>query len=304
MGGLDMFGGGRGPAEEKGDTCEKIIISSIALIKMLKHAKAGVPLEVMGYMLGEYVDEFTTRIKDVFFMPQVGTQVSVEATDPVFQTDMVNMLAQTDRTENVVAWYHSHPGYGPWLSSTDIGTHTDQSQLQKRMIAVVIDPLQSVKGKVVIDAFRLIDKQYLISGEEPRQTTTVFGKLKKPTATQIRYGLNKLYFNMVVDFSKEEYEARMMLNLYKRKWSEEMKVNSFKKHSKKNEDFLKGLGTLTKGYGDWITEENKQGHEEFDVWSVGRINPKRRLADVTNESMDENIKQNFGNMMNLKAFCT
>lgn len=29
---------------------------------MLKHGRAGVPLEVMGLMLGEFVDEFTVRV--------------------------------------------------------------------------------------------------------------------------------------------------------------------------------------------------------------------------------------------------
>ena len=36
---------------------------------MLKHGRAGVPLEVMGLMLGTYVDEYTTYVVDVFAMP-------------------------------------------------------------------------------------------------------------------------------------------------------------------------------------------------------------------------------------------
>ncbi len=46
---------------------------------------SGVPMEVMGLMLGEFVDEYTVRVIDVFAMPQSGTGVSVEAVDPVFQ---------------------------------------------------------------------------------------------------------------------------------------------------------------------------------------------------------------------------
>ena len=41
--------------------------------------RAGVPMEVMGLMLGEFVDEYTVRVVDVFVMPQSGTGVSVEA---------------------------------------------------------------------------------------------------------------------------------------------------------------------------------------------------------------------------------
>ena len=59
--------------------------------------RAGVPMEVMGLMLGEFVDDYTVRVVDVFAMPQSGTGVSVEAVDPVFQTKMLDMLNQTGR---------------------------------------------------------------------------------------------------------------------------------------------------------------------------------------------------------------
>jgi 26S proteasome regulatory subunit N11 len=55
-------------------------------------------------------------------MPQSGTSVSVESVDPVYQQDMLDMLKQTQRTEVVVGWYHSHPSFGCWLSSVDINT--------------------------------------------------------------------------------------------------------------------------------------------------------------------------------------
>jgi 26S proteasome regulatory subunit N11 len=54
-------------------------------------------MEVMGLMLGEFVDDYTVRVIDVFAMPQSGTGVSVEAVDPVFQTKMLDMLKQTGR---------------------------------------------------------------------------------------------------------------------------------------------------------------------------------------------------------------
>jgi 26S proteasome regulatory subunit N11 len=36
------------------DTAEQVYISSLALLKMLKHGRAGVPMEVMGLMLGKF----------------------------------------------------------------------------------------------------------------------------------------------------------------------------------------------------------------------------------------------------------
>ena len=42
-------------------TLIKIHISSLALLKMMKHGRAGVPFEVMGLMLGDFVDDYTVR---------------------------------------------------------------------------------------------------------------------------------------------------------------------------------------------------------------------------------------------------
>ena len=38
----------------------------------------------MGLMLGEFVDDYTVTVVDVFAMPQKGTGVDVEAIDVVF----------------------------------------------------------------------------------------------------------------------------------------------------------------------------------------------------------------------------
>ena len=73
----------------------------------------------MGLMLGEFVDDFTVKVVDVFSMPQNGTGVSVETVDEEFQQRMLECLKQTGRTESVVGWYHSHPGFGCWLSGID-----------------------------------------------------------------------------------------------------------------------------------------------------------------------------------------
>ena len=54
------------------------------------------------------------------------------------------------RPEMVVGWYHSHPGFGCWLSGVDINTQQSFEALSERAVAVVVDPIQSVKGKVSV----------------------------------------------------------------------------------------------------------------------------------------------------------
>jgi len=102
------------------DTAEQVKISALALLKMLKHARAGVPFEVMGIMLGEFVNEYEILVKDVFSMPTLATTVSVESIDPAYQQQFMEKLKQTGRAENCVGWYHSHPGFGCWLSMVDV----------------------------------------------------------------------------------------------------------------------------------------------------------------------------------------
>merc|ERR1712176_440738 len=212
-------GGGSGPSDAPVvDTAEQVYISSLALLKMLKHGRAGVPMEVMGLMLGEFIDDYTIRVVDVFSMPQSGNSVSVEAVDPVFQTKMLDMLKQTGRPEMVVGWYHSHPGFGCWLSSTDINTQSSFEALNSRAVALVVDPIQSVKGKVVIDCFRLINPQLMMLGQEPRQTTSNIGHLQKPSIQALIHGLNRHYYSMVIDYRKNKLEEQMLTNLYKQTW--------------------------------------------------------------------------------------
>ncbi|KAI6094688.1 JAB1/Mov34/MPN/PAD-1 ubiquitin protease-domain-containing protein [Pisolithus croceorrhizus] len=102
-------------------------------------------MEVMGLMLGEFVDEYTVQVVDVFAMPQSSTTVTVESVDHVFQMKMVDMLKQTGHPEMVVGWYHSHLGFGCWLSSVDINTQQvcPVTTLRFRCVTVVIDPIQS-----------------------------------------------------------------------------------------------------------------------------------------------------------------
>ena len=63
---------------------------------MLKHGRAGVPMEVMGLMLGEFVDEYTVQVINVFVMPQSGPTVNVECRPRL--SDQDGRHAQTNRT--------------------------------------------------------------------------------------------------------------------------------------------------------------------------------------------------------------
>jgi len=284
------------------DTSEQIYISSLALLKMLKHGRAGVPLEVMGLMLGEFVDDYTVKVVDVFAMPQSGTGVSVEAVDPVFQTKMLDMLKQTGRPETVVGWYHSHPGFGCWLSGVDINTQQSFEALNARAVAVVVDPIQSVKGKVVIDAFRSINPQTMMMGQEPRQTTSNLGHLTKPSIQALIHGLNRHYYSIAINYRKNDLEQKMLLNLHKKKWTDGLLLEDFALHEKDNEKLVGEMLELTKNYDKLIQEESKLTKEKLAINNVGKLDPKRHLNQDVERLMTSNIVQTLGSVLDSVVF--
>ncbi|CAN0907692.1 26S proteasome non-ATPase regulatory subunit 14 homolog [Linum perenne] len=302
---LGGAGGGFGHPPTDGpavDTSEQVYISSLALLKMLKHGRAGVPMEVMGLMLGEFVDEYTVRVVDVFAMPQSGTGVSVEAVDHVFQTNMLDMLKQTGRPEMVVGWYHSHPGFGCWLSGVDINTQQSFEALNQRAVAVVVDPIQSVRGKVVIDAFRLINPQTMMLGQEPRQTTSNLGNLNKPSIQALIHGLNRHYYSIAINYRKNELEEKMLLNLHKKKWTDGLTLRRFDGHSKTNEQTVQEMLSLAVKYNKAVQEEDELSPEKLAIANVGRQDAKKHLEEHVSNLMSSNIVQTLGTMLDTVVF--
>jgi 26S proteasome regulatory subunit N11 len=70
------LGGGQRPPRHC-DTSEKIRVSGIALLKMLKHGRNGIPLDMIDVLLGSRVGEFTIEVIDVYATLQVATRQNV-----------------------------------------------------------------------------------------------------------------------------------------------------------------------------------------------------------------------------------
>lgn len=177
----------------------------------------------------------------------------------------------------MVGWYHSHPGFGCWLSSVDINTQQSFEQLTPRAVAVVVDPIQSVKGKVVIDAFRLINPQTLMMGHEPRQTTSNLGHLNKPSIQALIHGLNRHYYSIAIAYRKTGLEENMLMNLHKHVWTEALQMDDFRQEGERNKDRLKRLVSLADGYEKRVKEETELTKDQLKTRYVGKVDPKKRM---------------------------
>lgn len=280
------------------DTAETVYISSLALLKMLKHGKAGIPLEVMGLMVGDYVDDYTVKCIDVFAMPQSGTETSIEAIDEAFQAKMHEMLKQTGRNEIVVGWYHSHPGFGCFLSSVDVNTQKNFEQLNPRFVAVVVDPIQSVRGKVVIDAFRSYGGMISFGDVEARQTTSNLGNISKTKGFSLKDLSRISYYSLLINYRKNELETKMLLNLHKSNWDAGFKTKDLNTSHEETLKKIDEINKLSVKYSDWIENEINKSSKDIYMQSVGKFNPKDHLESMVEELVTENINQCLTTMLN------
>jgi 26S proteasome regulatory subunit N11 len=161
----------------------------------------------------------------------------------------------------------------------------------------VIDPIQSVKGKVVIDAFRLINPQSVISGREPRQTTSNIGYINKPSIQALIHGLNRHYYSIVVNYRKTELEQSMLMNLHKRNWTEGLRLRDFNVHKEDNEKAIKSMLSLSEAYNKSVQEESTLTAEQLKTRHVGKQDPKRHLEEVVERAMGDQVVQNLGTML-------
>ena len=67
-------------------------------------------------------------------------------------------IQKVGRLENAVGWYHSHPGYGCWLSGIDVTTQRLNQQGQDPFLSVVIDPTRTCTAGKVRRILRLDSK--------------------------------------------------------------------------------------------------------------------------------------------------
>lgn len=68
----------------------------------------------------------TFYVMDSFPLPVEGTETRVNAGNEAneFMCSHIDACEKISRPESVCGWYHSHPGYGCWLSGIDVGTQT------------------------------------------------------------------------------------------------------------------------------------------------------------------------------------
>ncbi|KAI6006444.1 JAB1/Mov34/MPN/PAD-1 ubiquitin protease-domain-containing protein [Pisolithus marmoratus] len=193
-------------------TCK---ISAVALIKMVIHARSGVPHEIMGLMQGKVIGD-SIVIVDSFALPVQGTETRVNAASEAneYMVTYVQESEKVKRLENVVGWYHSHPGYGCWLSGIDVDTQMNNQRFQDPFVAVVIDPNRTISaGKVDIGAFRTYPKDFT----PPSTSASEYQSIPLHKIEDFGVHANQ-YYPLDVEVFKSSLDNELLGLLWKKYW--------------------------------------------------------------------------------------
>lgn len=155
-------------------------------------------------------------VMDAFALPVEGTETRVNAQSQAYEymSAYIDSAKEVGRLENAIGWYHSHPGYGCWLSGIDVSTQMLNQNYQEPFVAIVVDPVRTVSaGKVCLGAFRTYPKGYKPPNEEPSEYQTI------PLNKIEDFGVHcKQYYPLEVSYFKSALDRKLLDSLWNKYW--------------------------------------------------------------------------------------
>jgi proteasome lid subunit RPN8/RPN11 len=113
-----------------------INIASIALDRISADVRR--PYERIGLLIGTFLND-GLWVNDVV----IGGGSDSETSCMLSANKLARVADDIVRGKidgRIVGWYHSHPGYGIFMSETDLATHSKLLQFSPFVIALVVDP--------------------------------------------------------------------------------------------------------------------------------------------------------------------
>jgi 26S proteasome regulatory subunit N11 len=138
-----------------------VTIPGTLLDDMTKYSKDAIPREAIGLLGGNELRANELMISKILFVTE-GDEVSVSFSDENFKA--FEEILEKDCY--CLGWWHSHPGYGLFLSQTDIITHIYSFQLHNALsVALVVEPTKvDMNGRASFQFYQVIHEQ----GQDPR----------------------------------------------------------------------------------------------------------------------------------------
>ncbi len=123
------------------------------LDEITEYSVKSMPREAIGLLGGKELRPKELEILKIIFVSE-GDEVSVSFSEEDFR--VFEDILEDDYY--CLGWWHSHPGYGLFLSQTDIKTHIYSFQLHNALsIALVIEPTKiDISGRAAFQFYQVI----------------------------------------------------------------------------------------------------------------------------------------------------
>lgn len=191
-----------------------VSISATAIEKIKEHANKNINKEVIGLLIGRM--EGNTLIVEDSVTGEIVSERTRALIVPETIAKIADEIVSGKIKGNVVGWYHSHPGFGVFMSEIDIKTQMKMQQFSPYIVALIIDPTKDEMGLFTLD----INTRTLVTltedfihiyapGEEP-----IPPKFIQPSPPQFFYSPTYPFVTKPpVEKAKKRLNRRMMLIL-------------------------------------------------------------------------------------------
>lgn len=123
-----------------------------AMQQVIEHAKAHPEKEVGGLLAGSVYQEnehFLVQVEEIL---EAQHTLAGAAFITITEKSWLDLLQQRDATVfPILGWYHSHPGFGIFLSPSDQFIHRHFFESQPWYIALVVDPISDEWGVFTLE---------------------------------------------------------------------------------------------------------------------------------------------------------
>jgi len=272
-------------------------VAATALIKMAIHAHSGGNIEVMGLMLGK-VQGDTMIIQDSFALPVEGTETRVNATADAYEymSRVMQLKTMVERQEMVIGWYHSHPGYGCWLSGIDVSTQKLHQNYEEPFVAVVVDPIRTLaQNKINFGAFRTYPDGYKpsVSDEQDEYQSIPLNKIED-------FGVHcKSYYNLETTIFKSHTDNMLLKTLWNKYWASTLSSSTLQTNETYITDQIKDISGKLENVHDTIGRSQIWGSTRLDD-SSGKNDDRLSKSVKDCDKLMAEIKYGI-NMQHLKA---
>ena len=211
---------------------KKVYISTLAAMKITDHAIRGGKFEIAGYLMG-FAKDGVFFVLDAVELPIVGSDSRVEIAGEMgekataYLMDYLELMEKVGRGHQYVGWYHSHPGFGCWLSGIDCNTQKFMQMVNKTWFALVVDPYRTKSNrKIDFGCFRMYNN------EKTARQIQEFDSIPMNRAEEFGVHQNK-YYRMPHYFFQSKFENNIVKLIYKNYWVDSLCSNALLV----NEDF-------------------------------------------------------------------